>query len=344
VTNLVQRTWITKGRRLRTGLILFVGITGVLLAICISLVYGTTTIKLTTVWQAIFDYHSDNKAHQIVQEIRLPRTLVAALIGSYLALSGAIMQAITRNSLAEPSLLGISYGAAFSLVIAIALFPSVSTMGATVASMIGAGLSVLFVFTLAAASKGGTSHVKLALAGVAVGMFLSSLTSTVALHFDVSKEMSFWYAGGLANTNWNDLKILSFVGLIGIPIVFVIARTLTLLNLGEEVTQGLGINLSLVKALSVTAVLLLTGSSVSVAGSIGFVGLIVPHISRMLVGPDYRFLLPVSAVLGSLLLVLADVGARMINFPFETPIGVVTAVIGVPFFLYLVRNEGSRLV
>lgn len=340
----LQCTSIVRKHRFRTGFILLVGICCLLLAICISLVFGTETIKLATVWQAIFDYHSDNKAHQIVQEIRLPRALIAALIGSYLSLSGAIMQAITRNSLAEPSLLGVSYGAAFSLVITIALFPSVSNIGETVASMVGAGLSVLFVFMLAASSKGGTSHVKLALAGAAVGMFLNSLTSTVALHFDVSKEMSFWYAGGLANTNWNDFKILSFVGFIGIPIVFVIARALTLLNLGEEVTQGLGIHLNLVKALSVAAVLLLTGASVSVAGSIGFVGLVVPHISRMLVGPDYRFLLPVSAVLGSLLLVLADVGARMMNSPFETPIGVVTAAIGVPFFLYLVRCERSRFL
>ncbi|WP_274856341.1 FecCD family ABC transporter permease [Bacillus methanolicus] len=330
--------------RLKTGFILLVGICCVLLAICLSLVYGTETIKLTTVWQAIFDHHPDNKAHQIVQEIRLPRALIAALIGSYLALSGAIMQAITRNPLAEPSLLGVSYGAAFSLVMTIALFPSVSNLGATVASMVGAGISVLFVFMLSAASKGGASHVKLALAGVAVGMFLNSLTSTVALHFDVSKEMSFWYAGGLANTNWNDFRILGFVGFIGIPIVFVIARALTLLNLGEEVTQGLGIHLNLVKALSITAVLLLTGASVSVAGSIVFVGLVIPHISRMLVGPDYRLLLPVSAVLGSLLLVLADVGARMMNSPFETPIGVVTAAIGVPFFLYLVRSERSRFI
>ncbi|WP_374721411.1 FecCD family ABC transporter permease [Peribacillus tepidiphilus] len=344
MTQLVRRTSGVKGRSVKTGFILFFGLIGILLAMGLSLVYGTTTIKLTTVWQAIFDYHSDQQAHQILQEIRLPRALAATLIGSYLAVSGAIMQAITKNSLAEPSLLGVSYGAAFSLVMTLALFPSVSTFGATAASMIGAGLSVLFVFTLAATSKGGATPVKLALAGVAIGMFLSSLTSAIALHFDVSKEMSFWYAGGLANTNWGDVKVLSFVGFIGLPIVFFIARTLTLLNLGEEVTQGLGIHLNLVKALSVTAVLLLTGSSVSVAGSIGFVGLVVPHISRMLVGPDYRFMLPVSAVLGSLLLVLADVGARMMNAPFETPIGVVTAAIGVPFFLYLVRSKGSRLV
>lgn len=341
---MVQRLGAAERRRLRTGFILFIGITGVLLAIGISLVYGTTTINLQTVWQAIFDYQSDNKAHQIVQDIRLPRALVAACIGCYLALSGSIMQAITRNPLAEPSLLGVSYGAAFSLVLAMVLFPSVSNVGATVASMIGAGFSVLFVFAIAVAAKGGTSHVKLALAGVAVGMFLSSLTSTVALHFDVSKEMSFWYAGGLANANWHDLQILIWIGIIAIPVVIVIARTLTLLHLGEEVTQGLGIHVNLVRALGVIAVLFLTGSSVSVAGAIGFVGLVVPHISRMLVGPDYRLSLPISAVLGSLLLVLADVGARVMNSPFETPVGVVTAAIGVPYFLYLVRREGSRFV
>ncbi|WP_093227711.1 FecCD family ABC transporter permease [Thermoflavimicrobium dichotomicum] len=330
------------GRRARTGWILLVGIIGILLALAVSLVYGTKDLQLSTVWQALFAYDPDIKAHQIVQDIRFPRSLAAALIGAYLALSGAIMQALTRNPLAEPSLLGVSHGAAFALVVTIAFVPDISIVGATVSSMTGAGLAVLFVFVLASASNGNVTPVKLSLAGIATGMFLSSLTSSIALHFDVSKEMGFWYAGGLANMDWRAVKVLAVAGLFGILIVTALARALTLLHLGADVTKGLGIHVQAVKTLAVLAVLLLTGSSVAVSGAIGFVGLVVPHISRMLVGLNYRFSLPVSAVLGSLLLVLADVGARMINPPFETPVGVVTALIGVPFFLYLVRNEKGR--
>lgn len=342
--NDVQQTAGEAGRGARTGWILFVGIIGILLALAVSLVYGTKDLQWTTVWQALFAYDPDIKGHQIVQDIRFPRALAAALIGAYLALSGAVMQALTRNPLAEPSLLGVSYGAAFALVVTMAFFPGISIVGATVGSMVGAGLAVLFVFAVAAASKGNVTPVKLALAGVATGMFLSSLTSSIALHFDVSKEMGFWYAGGLANMDWRAVKMLAVAGLFGILIVAALARALTLLNLGADVTKGLGIRVQAVQTLGILAVLLLTGSSVAVSGAIGFVGLVVPHISRMLVGPDYRFSLPVTAVLGSLLLVLADVGARMINPPFETPIGVVTALIGVPFFLYLARNERSRAV
>lgn len=327
----------------KTGFILFVGSVGVLGALVVSLIYGSVNLNISTVWQAVFEFNSQRTEHQIIQEIRLPRALTAVLVGAYFALSGAIMQAITRNPLAEPSLLGVSYGAAFALVLTLALFPGISSVVTAIVSMMGAGLTVLLMFSLAVYSKGGLEPVKLALAGIAIGMFLSSLTSVIALYFDVSKELSFWYAGGLAAADWTGLRIVSMVGLIGIPIAILLARPLTLLHLGAEVTQGLGINLRLVYILGVFAVLLLTGSSVAVCGTIGFVGLVVPHISRMLVGSDYRFLLPISAVLGSLLLVLADVGARMIHSPFETPIGVVTAAIGVPFFLYLVRSKRSKL-
>lgn len=332
----------TARREVRTAWILCLGIMGILLALAVSLIYGAKSFSLSIVLEALFDYNPDIKAHQIVQDIRFPRALAAALIGAYLALSGAIMQALTRNPLAEPSLLGVSYGAAFALVVTMAFIPGISVVGTTISSMVGAGLAALFVFLIASVSKGNMTPVKLALAGVGTGMFLSSLTSSIALRCNVSKEMSFWFAGGLANINWLAVKVLAVAGLIGILIVTMLARTLTLLSLDKEVTKGLGIQVQVVKIFGVLTVLLLTGSSVAVSGAIGFVGLVVPHLSRMLVGPDYRLLLPVSAVLGSLLLLLSDVGARVINPPFETPVGVVTTLLGVPFFLYLVRNERRR--
>ena len=341
--NFTQQVMIKPGRARRMNILLMVGIIGLLAAIGVSLIYGSTNMELKVVWEAVFAFNPQLTEHQIIQEIRLPRALMAALIGAYLSLSGAVMQALTRNPLAEPSLLGVSYGAAFALVVTLCFFPGLTSVAASLVSMVGAGAAVLLVFSLAAISKGGAAPVKLALAGVAIGMFLSSLTSVIALHFDVAKELSFWYAGSLAGADWTGLKMLLIVGAVGIPIVIILARPLTLLNLGVEVTQGLGINLRIINTLGIIAVLLLTGSSVAVSGTVGFVGLVIPHISRMLVGSDYRCVLPIATVLGSLLLVIADVGSRMINPPYETPIGVITAAIGVPFFLYLVRSEGSRL-
>ncbi|WP_233523066.1 iron ABC transporter permease [Peribacillus saganii] len=327
------------GRGSLMSLILTVGLLAILASILLSLIYGTKNLQLPVLWDAIFNYNTETTSHQIIHDIRLPRALAAAMIGAFLAISGAIMQSLTRNPLAEPSLLGISYGAAFALVVSMAITENISRTGATAAAMVGAGLTAVLVFGLAAASKGGMTPVKLALAGVAIGMFLSSFTSIIALYSNASKDISFWYAGGLAGIDWSSVKMLAVIGLVGILIVPFLARPLTLISLGADVSKGLGINLNLIRTLSVLAVLLLTGSSVAVSGAIGFVGLVVPHICRMLIGPDYRFLLPVSAVVGSLLLLLADVGTRMINPPFETPVGVLTAVIGVPFFLYLVRSE-----
>jgi iron complex transport system permease protein len=178
---------------------------------------------------------------------------------------------------------------------------------------------------------------------VAVGSMLSAISSAISLHFQVAKNMSFWYAGGLTSTNWTSIKILLIAGGIGLLLAMYISRSITILSLGDEVSKGLGQNTLLVKSLGVIVVLILTGAAVSVAGAVGFIGLVIPHITRFIIGSDYRWIIPVSAVLGGLLLVLADIAARMVNAPFETPVGAVTAVIGVPFFLYLARGERRGL-
>ncbi len=330
-------------RRKRISMILPVSFLLLIVIFFISLIIGTKTIEPSIVWEALIHPNSENVTHQIIWEIRLPRALMACFVGAYLAISGAVMQALTRNPLAEPSLLGVSNGAAFALVLSLTIFSGLSIMGSIIASMIGAGLAVLLVFSLSALSRGGATPVKLALAGMATGMFLSSLTTSMALYFDVTKNISFWYAGDLANSQWQEVKIVAVVGLIGLPILLAIAHSLTLLSLGTYVTKGLGINIKLVHILGIIVILLLTGSSVAVSGTIGFIGLVIPHITRMLIGVDYRKLLPLTAVLGSVLLLLADVASRMINPPYETPVGVMTALIGVPFFLYLVRSEGRKL-
>ncbi|MCM3570648.1 iron ABC transporter permease [Neobacillus mesonae] len=326
------------------GIILL--ITGLLLIIILigfSIAYGAADIKLATVWESVSHFNPDASSHQIIREIRLPRAIGAVLTGALLAVSGAVMQGLTRNPLASPSIMGVTEGAAFALVVTLSFFPAASIIILTFSSFIGAGLGVVLVFLIGAFSKGGLTPVKLALAGTAVGAMLNAISNAIALHFQVAKDMSFWYAGGLTMVNWGSVKILITAGIIGLLLAMFISRSITILSLGEEVSKGLGQNTLLVKSLGVIVVLALTGAAVSIAGAVGFIGLVIPHITRFMIGSDYRWIIPLSAVFGGLLLVLADIAARMVNAPFETPVGAITAIIGVPFFLYLARGERRGL-
>nr|WP_241655999.1 iron ABC transporter permease [Halobacillus litoralis] len=309
----------------------------------VSISVGVTDIQLQTVWEAVFAFDSSLTNHQVIWELRLPRALGAALVGAFLAVSGAVMQGLTRNPLASPSIMGVTHGAAFALIVAIVFFPTISNSGMTISAFIGAGLGVILVFAVGSFSKGGLTPVKLALAGVAVGGMLSSLSSAISLHFQVAKQMSFWYAGGLAATDWVSVKILLIAGAVGLTLAFIISRAVTILSLGEDVSKGLGQNTLVAKSLGIIVVFVLTGAAVSVAGTVGFIGLVIPHVTRFFVGTDYRLIIPVSAVFGSLLLVISDIGARLVNAPYETPVGAITACIGVPFFLYLARGEGRGI-
>ncbi len=324
--------------------ILIVGAVFLCTVFILSLMLGTKYVPVDTVYESLFAFDRTEAVQQIVRDIRLPRSIAAALIGSFLALSGCIMQVLTRNPIAEPALLGVSHGAAFALVLTLAFFPTISNAGTMAASIVGAGISVFLVFGLALYAKGGRNPVKLALAGMALGMFLSSLTSAVGMSFNVAKDMSFWYAGGLSTIEWSSVKLLVMGGAAGLALTVLIARSLNVIHLGEDVAEGLGVSVHRVRALGVISVLLMTGSSVAVSGTIGFIGLVVPHICRMMVGHDHRYLLPASALFGGGLLVFADMAAKLVNPPYETPVGVVTALVGVPFFLYLVRKgRGASL-
>lgn len=323
--------------------VLVIGFMLILLLIGLSIAYGAADIKLATVWEAITHYRSDLASHQIIREIRMPRAIGAVMVGALLAVSGAVMQGLTRNPLASPSIMGVTDGAAFALVITLSFFPTATILGLTFSSLVGAGLGVTLVFLIGSFSKGGLTPVKLALAGVAVGSMLNAISSAFALHFQVAKDMSFWYAGGLTSISWTSINILSIAGAVGLLLAMVISRSITILSLGEEVSKGLGQNPLFIKILGVIVVLVLTGAAVSVAGAVGFIGLVIPHITRFIIGSDYRWIIPISAILGGLLLVLADIASRMVNAPYETPVGAITAIIGVPFFLYLARGERRGL-
>ena len=310
-------------------------------SIAFSVSFGAVDIDLSTVWQAVFHFNQDTTSHQVIQELRMPRAISAALVGASLAVSGAIMQGMTRNPLASPSIMGVTDGAAFALVLMLAFFPAVSNLGLTVAALIGAGVAVVLVFLIGSLSTSGLTPVKLALAGVAIGTMLRSVSSLISLHFQLEKEMGFWLAGGLAGTSWTSVKILLLLGIIGLFFSLIISRSITVLSLGDDIATGLGQNNLIIKIIGILAVLILTGSAVSIAGAVGFVGLIVPHITRFIMGTDYRWIIPASAVFGALLLILSDITSRLINAPFETPVGAITSLIGVPFFLYLARNSGG---
>ncbi|MFJ2044494.1 FecCD family ABC transporter permease [Paenibacillus taichungensis] len=324
-------------------LILTGGILLLALGMALSISFGAADIKLGVVWEAIFNFNPELTPHQIIWEIRLPRILGGAMVGACFAVAGAIMQGMTRNPLADSGLLGLNAGAGFALAICFAFFPGMPYMYIILYSFVGAGLGVLLVYGFGAASKSGLTPLRLVLAGAAVSAMLSALSEGIALYFKIGQDLAFWTAGGVAGTKWSQLEVMFPWVLAALIAGIIISRSITLLSLGEDIAVGLGQRTGLIKLVGLIVVLILAGTAVSVVGAVGFVGLIIPHLTRKLVGVDYRWIIPCSAVMGSLLLVFADLAARMINPPYETPIGALVALIGVPFFLYLARKERRTL-
>ncbi|RXZ80792.1 iron ABC transporter permease [Paenibacillaceae bacterium] len=324
-------------------LILTAGIVALALGIGLSVSFGAADIKFSVVWGAIFNFNPELTQHQIIQELRLPRVLGGAMVGACFAVAGAIMQGMTRNPLADSGLLGLNAGAGFVLALCFAFFPGLPFMYLIMYSFLGAGLGAALVFGIGSLAKGGLTPVRLVLAGAALSALLGALTEGIALYFRIGQDLAFWYAGGVAGTKWFQLKIM-FPWIAGAIVgAIIISRSITMLSLGEDIAKGLGQNIRLVKLVATIIVLILAGAAVAVVGAVGFVGLIIPHLTRYIVGVDYRWIIPCSAVLGSLLVVFADLAARMINPPYETPIGALIALIGVPFFLYLARKERREL-
>ncbi|MBA2944177.1 iron ABC transporter permease [Paenibacillus sp. CGMCC 1.16610] len=332
-----------RSRPLVASFIIFGGLAALLLGLAVSVSVGAADIKLSTVWEAVFRFNPDLTQHQIIKELRLPRALAGALVGIGFAVSGAIMQGMTRNPLADPGLLGINAGAGFVLALCFAFFPGLPFHYLILFSFAGAAIGAGLVYGVSSMAKGGLSPVRLALAGAAVSALLLALSEGIAIYFHISQDLAFWYAGGVAGTKWLQIKIVWPWILGGIIGALVISRSITVLSLGDEIAAGLGQRTGWVKAAGMLLSLVLAGTSVSAVGSIGFVGLVIPHMARALVGVDYRWIIPCSGILGALLMVIADIGARMINPPFETPIGALIALIGVPFFLYLARKERREL-
>lgn len=314
-----------------------------LISLFVAISLGAKSLTLETVWAAIFQYNPALTPHQIIHELRLPRVVAAAVVGAAFAVAGALMQGITRNPLADTGVLGINAGATFMVALSFAMWPGLSYAWLMGLSFIGAVLSTLFIFLLGSAAPGGLTSMRLTVAGAVVAAMLSSLSTGVAIYFDLSQDLAFWYAGGFGGIEWRHLRLLIPVLLITLLLTMPLARRVSLMSLGEEVALGLGINIRMTRFLALTAVVILAGVSVSAVGSIGFVGLVIPHISRKLVGVNYRLIIPMSSLLGAILLVLADLGSRIVNPPEELAVGIMVAFVGVPFFLYLARKERRAL-
>lgn len=322
-----------------------IGIVVTIFGILLSVSLGAKDIDFSFIIKSIF-FPSDDVNSKIIRDVRIPRAISAMLVGGFLAVSGAIMQGITRNPIAEPSVMGITQGATFMIAVAFVLqrvFTGlvIDSFSLMMFAFFGASISGLLVYLVSSRSIKRLDTVKLALSGTALGTLLISLAMGIAMYFNLSQQLTFWISGGLLGVEWEGVKLLFFVGGIALIFAMIIAPKITILSLGEEVAIGLGEKTNLVRFLSILIVILLTGSSVSVSGNILFVGLIVPQIVKRIIGSDYRYIIPCSMVLGSILLIYSDILARMINPPYETPIGSLTALLGVPIFIYLVRKDKS---
>jgi iron complex transport system permease protein len=316
---------------------LVAGVLLLLICLWLSITLGAADLPPRVVWKALFAFNGSTD-HLIITTVRLPRALIALLVGAALAVAGALMQGLTRNALADPGILGISAGAAFAVVLATFCLGTASIQAQTWAAFVGGAIAALTVYLLGSVGRSGLTPLKLILAGAVLAYLLSSLTTgMLVLSQRTLEEVRFWLAGSVAGRDLGILlPVLPYL-LMGFVAAFSMGKQITALTLGEEVAQGLGLRTGWVKAIATIVIVLLSGSAVALAGPIGFVGLIVPHLVRFWVGVDYRWILPYAAVGGGILLSLADLAARLLIKPQELPVGIMTALLGAPFFVYLAR-------
>ncbi|AOT02751.1 FecCD family ABC transporter permease [Arthrobacter sp. U41] len=309
-----------------------------------SFAIGARGLALDTVWQALTDFDPANGDHAVVHA-RIPRTVLGLLAGAALGVAGAAMQGLARNPLADPGIIGINAGAALAVVTGIYVFGVSSLTGYIWFAFIGAAAAAVVVYLIASLGRDGATPVKLALAGAALSAGLFSLMNVILVSSrDTLDRFRFWQVGGIAGRDWSViLPALPFL-LLGAAVVLATGRILNNLALGDDIARGLGQRVGLARGITALGIVLLCGSATALAGPIGFVGLVIPHAVRFLTGPDYRRILPFSLLLAPALLLAADVIGRVILLPGEVPAGIMTALVGAPVFVWLVRRgKGAGL-
>ncbi|MFX4291027.1 FecCD family ABC transporter permease [Streptomyces bohaiensis] len=306
-----------------------------------SVALGSRSVAWSDVWAALGG--ADGSMGEAAVTKRIPRTVLAVIVGAALGISGAVMQGVTRNPLADPGILGVNMGASLAIVVGVAFFGLSTATGYVWVAMAGAGVAAVFVYTVGSLGRGGATPLKLALAGAATSAALASLVTAVMLpRNDIAGGIRLWQIGGVGGASFERIgHLLPFLAA-GFALCLLSARALNSLALGDELAAGLGERVARARALAALGAVVLCGTCTAAAGPIGFVGLVVPHMCRLLVGPDHRWLLPFSALTGASLLTAADVVGRIVARPAEVDVGIITALIGAPFFLYIVRRQKVR--
>jgi iron complex transport system permease protein len=319
------------------GLLVALAVLAFVLLLSISV--GAKPIPLHRVWELLL--HDDGSEDAIVvHDLRIPRTVLGVLVGSALGIAGALMQALTRNPLADPGLLGVNAGAATAIVLGVALFGITSAAGYVWFGFAGAALASVVVYGIGAQGRSGATPVRLALAGTAVTFALNSIINAITLvDTHVLERYRFWLVGALGGHDTDVIWQIAPFMVVGLVLALALARPLNALALGEDAGRALGAHVGRTRAAGAVAVTLLCGAATAAAGPIVFIGLTVPHIARALCGPDQRWVLPYSAVLAPTLLLASDVLGRVVDRPGEIEVGVVTAFVGAPIFVALIRRQ-----
>ena len=329
-------------RTRRTTLVVGLVVCVVLLVLVslLSIAIGSKQIPLPTVIDALRHYNESDTDHVIVRSLRVPRTLIGLMVGAALGLSGALMQGVTRNPLADPGILGVNGGAALFVVGGIYWFGLSSLTSYVWLAFLGAAAASVAVYFLGSLGREGATPVKLALAGAALTAMLGSLTTALLIgDVDTFDQFRFWSVGSFAGRGPEIAKQVAPFILVGIVLALFCGRVLNALSLGDDVAKSLGQRVGLARAFVAVVVVLLCGAATAAAGPIGFIGLTIPHVARLVTGPDYRWILPYSMLLAPILLLGSDVIGRVVALPGELQVGIVTAVLGAPFFIILVRRR-----
>jgi len=304
-----------------------------------TMVFGATRIPLSEVFQAFFCFDPENFTHLTVRDIRLPRFLADVIVGTSLSIAGAIMQGTTKNPMADSGIMGISSGSTLGVIIVLAFFPGAGRFAKMGISALGAGLVTLLIYAIAFVGKRRITPDRMVLSGMAISTLLSSLTTAIILKQGLMNQMIRYTSGSSANTIWKDLMIALPFFFGGVVTAVIISRSLTVMNLGEDVSKGLGANTILIRTLSTIVVLVLSAVAVIIIGPVGYIGLMIPYIARYMVGTDYRLVLPVAGLYGAVFVTLVDFAAKNVHPGMEFPIGLLITMIGVPFFIYVSRKQ-----
>lgn len=320
-------------------------LTSLLFFICLlSITVGAVPILYSEIKDAFFSYDIMNSSHIIIREARLPRMLLTLTSGAGLSVSGALMQGITRNPIASPSTLGIDAGAMLGLCFVMAFSPISSNIFVYFSVFLGAAVATFLIYILGTRVRGADNPIRLALAGAAVSALFTAIGQGVAIYKGLSQSIFSWNNSGLAATQMNQVLFAVPFVLIGLALSLYLSPSISVLSFGDEMSINLGKKVWLIKLLASIAVLILTGTSIALVGTISYIGLIIPHLVRLLVGYNYKWIIPYSAVAGAIIVCLSDILARTINPPYEIPVNAITSAIGVPFFLYLIigKNKAAQ--